>query len=384
MGSNSLCFFSYFRGKCSLSLDQFAAEGTYEYGLLIGEIGQLSIQLIVSSNVGIKRSSSIQNLKKNLSRFLHQKEKDKKDETPEPPLSQITHSRSHMTDLGSASGTGKLKRTLSEELLVETGLPKRRQRRRTKVEKAETELPGESKKVKKLRREKTCDEAITSPRRERRKKKVKGSEKESSTETNEDSTSPRRREKRDKTESPAVNRRERKKNSNTSKDEENETKKEESLNLAPRKERKTRNRTNSNSASSKDKEKEKENEKEKEKEKEKETEKEKEQEKVIVIDIEVPKEKEKPTVEEKNEEKEPEKTEPVDSSNTTDVPVSQTPKRRTVVLQPIGVSKKIFGTPLEEVLAQQQETHPNLNIPLFIDTAGKIIRDRGIYYFDIL
>merc|ERR1711879_422355 len=54
-------------GSSGISLDQFAAEGNYDYGALLGEICKVSLQLTIGGP-GIKRSSSIQNLKGKLSR----------------------------------------------------------------------------------------------------------------------------------------------------------------------------------------------------------------------------------------------------------------------------------------------------------------------------
>jgi hypothetical protein len=63
-------------------------------------------------------------------------------------------------------------------------------------------------------------------------------------------------------------------------------------------------------------------------------------------------------------------------------------KNTSVILKPLGNTEcKVFGRDLDDLMRSQQETHPQLLIPAFLETSGRIIRTRckaPLFYFFVL
>jgi hypothetical protein len=257
-----------------LPLDQFAAPGGYEETLELELVGTLALSITIGSTAGLRRSTSFQNLKGKLSRFLSKPEKE---ETPNSDdLPRIKHSISHSTKLDRSGGKDspeQVTRTLSDEPGSKSS---RREKRRHR---AKTDQAPDAKKTEQK------EEASPSTRRRKTRRTVAEGE-ESKPRRKTTTGKHRSREKKDDLTDPPT----------------------------------------SNS--------------------------------------------------------EPQVTQPEETK--TDLPengvnndVEPRRRTRTVVLQPIGKSDKLFGIPLEEVLAKQKETHPDLKVPIFFVTAAKIVREKG-------
>lgn len=292
-----------------LPLARFSAPGQYDQVVSFGALGEVTLEVLVLSRDAIRRSSSFQNIKGKLSRFLSSKTDEREEGPPvEDGISRIKHSVSHHSELhecseSESSDKKKLKRTASAEELSDVKV-RRRRRKKTK-----TDDPSDG--MRKKRRKgpsKNRDSIDTSPKRPRKR------------------SSHKKEKELNKGESPAEE-----KKASSSSPKEKKVKREKSEPEKP-----SEPVPESSPAPLSD--------------------------HSVQSDTEPPLRSDADTSAEKA---------------LTSAKKRESATKRTVILQPIGNSKRLFGVALEEVLENQKSSHPDLTVPIFFVTAAKIIREKG-------
>jgi len=305
-----------------VSLEPFLNGGRFDYTVSFEATIDILLQFEVTAvRGGIRRSSSIQNIKDKFTKFLKSSDDKKEKEKEKGEDSSIPHSRSHLVDLGKQNAPESMKRTASTDELERP----RRRRKRTKVPGEDGEVTKKKKERKGPRRAVT-DRSVPvtgSPKRERRKKRRSLHEKDEEPE------------KTDKV-------KDKEKKKEKEKDKESKEEKEEEV--------KTNEKSTITDSNIKQK-------------------KEKPKKKEPLVEVKEKKESEIPTVVLRDKE---------GSDKDKDLDDKDDTKRRTVVLQPIGGTQtKLFGVPLEEVMERQKVAYPDLEVPVFFVTAAKIIKEKG-------